>query len=172
MSWPVRIPALASLLLLPLGQTAGAVPLQSSPKARGEVILVHPLSLVRIADMDFATLGVTTGGTATIDPVSGTMSVGGGLLHLGGTPSPARYVGAALKRSVVNIRIPNKPITLTRAGGTETMSLSAWTLDGPTDRRTGVSRAFNFRVGGTLQVAAGQADGLYTGEFMVEVQYP
>ena len=40
--------------------------------------------------MDFATLGVTTGGTATIDPVRGAMTVSGGLLHLGGTPSPAR----------------------------------------------------------------------------------
>ena len=34
--------------------------------------------------MDFATLGVTTGGTATIDPITGAMTVTGGLLHLGG----------------------------------------------------------------------------------------
>ena len=38
------------------------------------MLLLKPLTLVKIDDMDFATLGVTTGGTATIDPISGTMT--------------------------------------------------------------------------------------------------
>jgi hypothetical protein len=41
-------------------------------EGQGQALVIYPLTLVRIADMDFATLGVTTGGTATIDPVSGT----------------------------------------------------------------------------------------------------
>jgi hypothetical protein len=32
--------------------------------------------------------------------------------------------------------------------------------------------AFEFNVGATLVVAAGQAEGTYTGEFDVTVQYP
>lgn len=172
MSWPVRIPALAILLLLPLAQAAGAVPVQSSPKARGEVIIVHPLSLVRIADMDFAALGVTTGGTATIDPVSGTMSVSGGLLHLGGTPSPARYVGAAVKKSVVNIRIPNKPLLIRRVGGTETLRVSNFTLDAPDKRAMAQQTSFTFAVGAQIAVPAGTVDGIYVGDLDVTVQYP
>ena len=67
----VRIPALLSLLALSLPATAGAAPVRASPKAKGQVTLVKPLTLQRINDMDFAWLGVTTGGTATIDPISG-----------------------------------------------------------------------------------------------------
>ena len=53
------------------------------------------------------------------------------------------------------------------------MIVSTWTLDGHSkpqiSRRT---TAFNFAVGATLTVAAGQADGSYVGTFDVTVQYP
>lgn len=172
MSWPVRIPALASLFLLPLHQAVGAVPLQSSPKAKAELAIVRPLSLVRIADMDFATLGVTTGGTATIDPVSGNMTVSGGLLHMSGLPSPARYAGAALKKSVVNIKIPNRPLLIRRVGGTETLSVSNFTLDAPDKRVMAQQALFTFAVGAQISVPAGAVDGIYVGDLDVTVQYP
>jgi alkylated DNA nucleotide flippase Atl1 len=172
MSCPVRIPALASLLFLTIAQAAGAVPLQATPRARGDVILVHPLSLTRIADMDFATLGVTTGGTATIDPVNGTMTVSGGLQHLAGTPSPARYVGAALKKTVVNIRIPKQPVLVRRAGGTETLTLSNFTLDGQDKKALAQQTSFSFAVGAQISVPAGTVDGVYVGDLDVTVQYP
>lgn len=172
MSCPVRIPALAVLFLLPLGQAAGAAPVQSSPTAKGDVIIVHPLTLSSIADMDFATLGVTTGGTATIDPVSGTMTVSGGLLHLSGTPSPARYVGAAVKKSVVNIKVPNKPLLIKRVGGTETLSVSNFTLDGQDKRALAQQTSFIFAVGAQIAVPANAVAGIYVGDIDITVQYP
>jgi alkylated DNA nucleotide flippase Atl1 len=172
MSCPARIPALASLLILSHVEAAGAAPVQSAPKARADVILIHPLSLTRIADMDFATLGVTTGGTATIDPVSGTMAVSGGLLHLGGTPSPARYVGAALKKTVVNIRIPKQPVLVRRIGGTETLSVSNFTLDGQDKKALAQQTSFIFAVGAQINVPAGSVAGIYVGDLDVTVQYP
>jgi hypothetical protein len=93
-------------------------------------------------------------------------------LAVGGDPLPAEFVGAASRNTPIKIRIPSKPITLTRVGGTQTMTVTNWTLDGPADRKTGPERAFTFRVGATLNVAANQADGLYTGTFDVDVQYP
>src|SRR4029453_12224893 len=164
MSCPVRNPALASLFFLTIAQAAGAASLQSAPKARGDVILVHPLSLVRIADLDFATLGVTTGGTATINPVSGTMTVSGGLLHLAGAPAPARYTGPALKQTVVNIRIPNQPILIRRVGGTETLSVSNFTLDGQTKRALAHQTGFTFAAAPLLPAPAGTIDGIYLGD--------
>src|SRR4029453_1660779 len=152
MSCPVRNPALASLFFLTIAQAAGAAPVQSAPKARGDVILVHPLSLTRIADMDFATLGVTTGGTATINPVSGTMTVSGGIQHLNGTPSPARYVGAALKQTGVNIRLPKQPMLIRRVGGTETLTVSNFTLDGQDKRALAQQTSFSFAVGAQISV--------------------
>ena len=172
MSCPALIPALAILSLLPLSQAAWAAPVQSSPRARGDVIIVHPLTLSSIADMDFATLGVTTGGTATIDPVNGTMAVSGGLLHLSGTPSPARYVGAAVKKSVVNIKIPGKPLLVKRVGGTETLAVSNFTLDGQDKRTLAQQTSFTFAVGAQITVPANAVEGIYVGDLDVTVQYP
>jgi len=172
MSCPVRIPALATLLFLTIAQAAGAAPLQAAPRARADVILVHPLSLARIADMDFATLGVTTGGTATIDPVSGAMTVSAGLQHLAGTPSPARYVGAALRKTVVNIKIPKQPVLIRRVGGTETLTLSNFTLDGQDKKALAQQTSFTFAVGAQLSVPAGTVAGIYVGDLDVTVQYP
>ena len=172
MSRPVSIAALLSLVCLPLAQAAGAAPLQAAPKAKAALAMVHPLTLVRLADMDFAMLGVTTGGTATIDPVTGTMSVSGGLQHLSGAPSPARYAGAALKQTVVNIRIPNQPILIRRVGGTETLSVGNFTLDGQNKRTLAQQTSFNFAVGAQISVPAGTIDGIYLGDLDVTVQYP
>ena len=122
--------------------------------------------------MDFAWLGVTTGGTATIDPLNGSMTLTGGLIRIGGTISPARYAGAASKQTVVNIKVPNKPVLITRVGGTETLSVSDFTLDGQDKRTLAQAGSFTFAVGAKLTVPAGAVEGLYTGEIDVTIQYP
>ena len=167
-----RLAALSGLSVLSLAQAAGAAPVQASPKATAELTLVRPLSLIRQADLDFATLGVTTGGSATIDPITGSMTVSGGLLHLGGTPSPARYAGAAIRQTVVNIRIPNQPLLITRVGGTETLTVSNFTLDGQNKRNLAQQTSFSFAVGARVTVPAGAVDGIYVGDIDVTVQYP
>ena len=167
-----RISMLVSLISLALPAAAGAAPVQASPTASAEIVLVRPLTLVRTADMDFATLGATTGGSATIDPLTGAMTVTGGLFHLGGTPSPARYSGAASKQTVVNIRIPKTPVLIRRVGGTETLSLSNFTLDGQDKKVLAQQQSFTFAVGATITVPAGTVEGVYTGEIDVTVQYP
>ena len=166
------ISALLSLLVLSLPSAAGAAPVQASPKAKSQVTLVKPLTLQRVNDMDFAWLGVTTGGTATIDPITGSMSTSGGLIPIGGTPSPARYAGAATKNTVVNIKVPKQPVLITRVGGTETLSVSNFTLDGQDKRTLAQSGSFIFAVGAQITVPAGTIDGLYTGEIDVTIQYP
>jgi hypothetical protein len=75
-------------------------------------------------------------------------------------------------KAVVIIRIPRQPITVTRFGGTETMTVSNWTLSGAGRRTLAAQEAYSFKVGGTLTVNANQAEGLYIGNFDVEIQYP
>jgi hypothetical protein len=73
----------------------------------------------------------------------------------------------------VIVRIPKNPITLTRVGGTETMTVSSWTISGGgNSRNVAAQEAFSFAIGGTLTVNANQAEGAYQGTFDVEVQYP
>ena len=54
----------------------------------------------------------------------------------------------------------------------ETMTVSTWTLDGASTRLINAFEAFEFQVGGTLNVGANQMPGTYVGTFSVEVQYP
>jgi hypothetical protein len=91
---------------------------------------------------------------------------------LGGLPRPATFVGAARSATVVNLKLPNQPITLTRVGGTQTMQVRDFTLQGQDKRALARMTSFEFNVGGTLVVGAGQAEGIYTGSFEVTVQYP
>jgi len=170
---PVRFPCLPLIAaLFAWASPAAAGTITPDQNATGRAIVLRALSLLKVEDMDFGWLTATGAGTAVLDPFTGAVATTGGVISVGGAPQAAWFVGAASRNTPVKIRIPNRPITLTRVGGTETMSLSAWTLDGPADRKTGIDRAFNFKVGGTLTVAAGQADGLYEGIFTVDVQYP
>ena len=165
-------PALVGLLLLSMPAAAGAARVAAAPKATATAGLVRPLTLQRWADLDFATLAVTTGGSATVNPVTGLMSVSGGLLYVAGAPSPARYAGAASKQTVVIIRVPQTDVLITRVGGAQTLVVNNFTLDGQDKKALAQAESFTFAVGATITVPAGTVEGLYTGEFDVTVQYP
>jgi hypothetical protein len=91
---------------------------------------------------------------------------------VGSVATRALFTATGSRNSVVLIRVPNNPVTLTRVGGTETMIVSNWTLDGAKNRRMPLGSGFDFGVGATVTVNAGQAEGTYLGTFEVTVQYP
>lgn len=173
MPGPTCLPRAAlALLLAALSSGAGAQAVAPAQNAIGRSIILRPLELLKIADLDFGTVTVSAAGTAVLDPASGAVTTTGGITHLGDSTQAASFAGAASRNSPVIIRLPRNPISLTRVGGTETMTLSDWTLDGPATRHVDANRAFNFNVGGTLIIAANQADGTYVGTFDITVQYP
>lgn len=168
----VRRVAPAIVLLLAAATPAAAEPVQASPKAKANAALIFPVTVIRKYDMDFGYLASTTSGTAVINPGTGALSTTGGVLAIGGNPMPATFIGAARSSAVVNIRLPNQPITLTRQGGTETMIVRDFTLNGSDKRTLARLESFEFDVGATLVVGANQVEGLYAGTFDVTVQYP
>lgn len=147
----------------------GATPLQP---ATAQAVVLHPLTLTKLQDMDFGNLVTTAVGTAVLDPNTGALSATGGVSSVGGAPHCAQFTGVAGSASVVNIKVPNGSVTLTRVGGTETMAVSNFTVQGQSKRTLAKAVSFTFRVGGTLGVATGQVEGLYVGQFDVTVQYP
>ena len=151
---------------------AHAAPVQPDRNATATVDIVPPSSVRKLEDLDFAFLSVTTAGTAIINPNTDAMTTTGGVIHAGGVPIPAMFEAISPVRAVVIIRIPRNPITITRVGGTETMTVSNWTMSGNGRRTVAAHEAFTFKVGGTLNVNAGQVEGTYVGTFDVEVQYP
>ena len=100
------------------------------------------------------------------------MSVSGGLIHLAGAPSPARYAGSAVKKNVVNIRVPKQPVQIRRVGGTETLTVSNFTLDGQDKRDLAGAAYFTFAVGAQISIPANTVSGVYSGDIDVTVQYP
>lgn len=162
--WPVALALCASPAL-----ASAATPLV---QATANAAILHPLTVVKLQDMDFGDLTPTTAGTAVLDPNSGSLTTTGGVTAIGGTPHCAQFVGTAGSASVVNIKVQNGPATLTRVGGTQTMTVSNFTLQGQSKRTLAKLQSFTFQVGGTLAVSAGQVEGLYTGTFNVTVQYP
>ena len=169
---PVRLPLLplALALLAPAAAIAAPVSPPANPAARAS--LLKPLTLTKLSDMDFGNLGITANGTAVINPVTDTMTTTGGVLRLGGTPRAATFRGVAQGGAVVIIRIPNGGVSLTRVGGTETILLNNFTLDGQSKRAMAQAGVFDFKVGATLRPTAGQVEGVYAGTFEVTIQYP
>jgi len=165
---PSLFAVLLSLLVAPVA--ASAAPATRS--ATGQAAILSPLSVLTRGDLDFGTLVVTGAGTATVNPVSGSLTVSGTITAVGTSAHPATFTGTGSKNSVVHIRVPTAPITVTRVGGTQTMTVSTWTLDGSANRKVPASDLFNFSVGATLNVGAAQAPGNYVGTFNVTVQYP
>ncbi len=166
----LHVPACAAAFFAcPAAAFAATPPAQSEAVA----LVLRPLSLVKKTDMDFGTLlPSAAAGTATIDPVTGAVTTAGGVTPVTAPTAAATFVGAGSRNAPYQIRLPKAPITLTRVGGTETMAVSNWTVDGSTNRHIGPNEAFEFNVGAQLAVAANQADGTYVGTFDVTVHYP
>lgn len=160
--------------LLPLLLSAAAIgaPVPARSNATGSASILRPLTLLKNSDLDFGELVPRGAGTAVIDPLSGALTTTGLVTHVGPAGQAAVFTTTGSRTSNVHIRIPQGPITITRVGGTQTMTVSAWTLDGNQNRKFPLTAGFNFAVGATLTVSAGQADGTYLGTFDVTVQYP
>ena len=164
--------AIAAAASLMLPAAASGAPVAATKNATGAATVLKSLSIVKKADLDFGELVVTTAGTAVLNPVSGAVTTTGTIVPVGTAGHPATFTATGSKNSVVNIKVPTAAVTLTRVGGGGTMTVSNWTLDGKSNRKIPLNSAFDFNVGGTLNVGANQPDGTYTGTFTVTVQYP
>jgi hypothetical protein len=167
-----RLFCAALALALGLGASvAQAAPVHPDKQAGAFARIVDGIFVRNLQELNFATLGVYDAGTAVIDPNTDTMTTTGGVAHMSGFPYAALFEATAEGANVV-ITIPTEPITVTRIDGPETMTVDSWTLSGEARRTVTPGEAFTFKVGGTIHVAANQAEGTYEGTFEVDVQYP
>lgn len=140
--------------------------------------VVRPNTLVKTDDLDFGTLvSGTTGGTVTINAVTGARTTSGGTTPVGAGFQRARFQGTG---GILLITVSgSNSVTLTRAGGgaapmTATLVRAASTsgggiaLLGATLLPSGVQ---TYYIGGTLTVPANQPEGDYSGTFTLTVNY-
>ena len=127
--------------------TAAPVAARSAPAAGRRIL--SPLSAHQAAhDLDFGTLVVTAAGTAVIDPEPMCITTTGGVVSLGGqSPHPAtvRRQSRRSKNAIVHIRLPKTAITVTRVGGTETMTVDDLDPRRSSNRDNAVERDLRFR---------------------------
>jgi hypothetical protein len=163
---------MAGMLSITAARPAFAAPKAASPPAQATIDIRQPASVRLMNDLNFAYLTVTAAGTAVVNPDTDAMTTTGGVVRIAGTPYAAQFEAVSPVKGVVHIRAPKTPTTLTRVGGSETMTVTNFVVSGSGTRNANAKEPFAFKVGGTLNVNASQVEGLYTGTFIVDVQYP
>lgn len=177
----------SALVCLPAA-TAIATPACAKVAANvsSRALIIEPLSLVKNQDLDFGKIAspAATGTIVLIPTPVASCSTTNGIVRTG-TCRAAEFYGYGTSGRLVNINRPNAPIVI--SNGSQTMNITNVTLNGSPDlayvsgningngvlryRIASLSGAFSFRIGGTLQVNAGQQAGTYSGTFQVTIMY-
>lgn len=170
MTRPIR-PAFLSALAAFACAIAAPAAAEVEP-ATGRAIVLNSLDVTNVQDLDFGDLAAgVTAGTATVNANTNARTVTGGTVPVGGSPTAAIFFAAGRPNRIFIVQIPNGSITLSNGSG-GTMTVSNWTTNGPVNRNLGPVGVAIIRVGGRLNVAANQVDGVYSGTFDIRVNYP
>jgi hypothetical protein len=167
------LPRLLRVLALVVAATAFARPaLAGTQTASTAVTIVTPLSLVNTDSLRFGSIiPGASNGTVTVDPYTETRTSTGGVTLYGGAVTAAKFSGLSSNPSHLKIDVPAGSITLTRVGGTETMTANNFGINGDKNDWITSNTVFSFNVGARLTVGANQAAGTYVGTFTVTVNY-
>lgn len=145
---------------------------QSSVTVTADVYIVQPTAIYKVSDLRFgAVVPGTSGGTVTLG-TNGTRTATGTVV----LPPQLAYGAASFNvlgspNSVFTLTLPAS-LTLIRAGGLETMTVSNFVSSpsGTGTLNSGGTATVN--VGARLTIAANQVLGAYSGSFNVTVGYP
>jgi len=163
----------AAALAVPAPAFAAA-PGANTHAANSQALLLLPLTLTKIDDLDFGTVVSSgTSGTVALNATTGLRTFAGGVTGVTTTVGHRAYFGGAGTggQQVVVIIIP--PTQLTDVNG-DTVDVLAMTLDnGGNPLRTidPVTKSFFVGVGGILNIAGSQPDGVYSATFQVTANY-
>ena len=142
------------------------------------VTVVRPNTLVKTDDLDFGTLvSGTTGGTVSVNAVTGARTTTGGTTPVGNDSQRAIFQGTG---GLLLITVSGSTsVTLTRAGGGAT-PMTASLVRAVSNGGGGIallggtllpSVVQTYYIGGTLTVPANQPEGDYSGTFTLTVNY-
>ena len=162
----------AAALGLMLPTPGVAAPVAPNPPATGRALLLVPLKLTKIDDLDFGTL-VPSGslGAVTINPSTGARTTIGGVTGLASDVGRRGYFATAGSPNQLVVVSVSQPGALTSVAG-DTIPVLALTLDGASVRTIDpTTRNFFFGVGGILLIGANQPEGVYTATFDVTASY-
>jgi hypothetical protein len=164
-------------LLLAAALAAMAMPCVGAPvaapqPATGRALLLTPLTLTRIDDLNFGTIVPSpVSGAVSISPATGARTIIGGVTGVASDPGGRGYFATAGSPSQQVIVTISQPLAMTSTAG-DTVQVLALTLDGPNIQTIDpITRNFFFGVGGIILVGADQAEGIYQANFDVTATY-
>jgi hypothetical protein len=168
--------AIALAILLAAFSNHSFAQASASATATASATIVTPISIAKATngDMSFGNIAVgASGGTVVLSPAGSRTETGGVTLPttVTGTVAAASFDVTGQGNYTYAITLPSSAVTLTRSGGSETMTIDNFTST-PDGTGTLSSGSDNIKVGATLNVGASQVAGTYTSDtFTVSVVY-
>ena len=153
---------------------ATAAPVSATDDADGEVLILVPLTLTKIEDLDFgAVVPSAVSGFVSINATTGARLIGGGVSPVPSAVGQRAYfggAGSAGQQVIVSIAAPAELTSTTVP--TDKITVLGLTLEGPALKTIDpVTKAFFFGVGGIIMIGASQPEGIYEETFQVTANY-
>ncbi len=178
----LKLFAVISVCLLSAGalvaQTTGTVTANSSAEIVAPLVIADNSGMAGGTTLNFGrmTISPTQSGTSILSAANVRTVTNGVIAVEASTTSTASFSVNGKAGSTYAITLPAGPVAITRSGGPETMTVTAFTAlpaSAGVEQLTGtlVGGTDTFTVGGTLQVNANQAEGIYNGTFNVTIAY-
>lgn len=160
---------IAAGLAAAIAAPVSAAPVKAIKDANGKALILVPLTLTKIADVDFGTvISSSSSGTVSIAADGSGQSVTGGVTPVASAPGArGQFAGAGTPNEQVNLFLAPPASLKDGNGNSLPISMNLETTSVVID----ATRAFFVGVGGTVTVGANQPDGLYSGTFTVLAQY-
>lgn len=167
--------ALAALAATVAFASPAAAQVTASDTAEARGLVLQPLTLTRVQDLDFGTvIASAVAGSVTIDEDTGGRTVAGGVTGVPTAPGDrAIFAGAGTANQQVDLTL-TPPAGNVLVSGANFLTVSSMVLDSNvvagsiTIDATG---AFQVGVGGTFAIAANQPNGLYAADFDLTAEY-
>jgi hypothetical protein len=146
-------------------------PQTAQNQARAEVL--SALGLVAVNPLEFGGFTSAAAGTVVLSPLAVRTATGGVTLYTTSiTPTAASYTLTGSPNTHYTIVVPTTNQLLVHVGNSASMAANNFTCSYPLLASTlGNTGSDAFTVGATLDVAASQAAGLYSGFFDVTIAY-
>lgn len=166
---------LFALGMILMGFSVNANAQSASATALSSARIVTPISIVKVADMDFGSIAAGTGGMVVLTPESVRSSDGPVLVMQGVKPIAASFTVSGEGSYTYSITLPESLELVGSSSGSMKVNkfTSTPTSTGKLTGETGSVGNQTLLVGATLNVEASQPVGLYTNksEFKVTVNY-
>lgn len=151
-----------------------AAPDTNTATASGKALLLIPLTLAKLDDLDFGTV-VSSGssGTVALNATTGARAFAGGITGVPGQPGHRGYFAGAgsANQQVVVVIVPPTQLSDINNNKIDVLALTLDNGGNPLRTVDPVTKTFFVGVGGILNIGANQPDGVYSATFTVTANY-